>query len=483
MSYTNLTLLTDFYQLTMMQGYYKTGCSKKIAVFDLFYRTNPFGGGYSICAGLEQVIDYIKNISFSEQDISYLKSKNCFDEQFLDLLKDFKFTGDIYAIKEGTVVFPNEPLIRVKAPIMEAQFIETTLLNIINHQSLIATKASRIVNSTRGDKVLEMGLRRSQGPDAGLYGSRACIIGGCSSSSNVLAGKMFDIPVSGTQAHSWIMSFDDEITSFREYVKIFPNNAILLVDTYDTIKSGIPNAIKVFDEMHLKNISLENYGIRLDSGDLAYLSRIARKMLDDAGYKNALICASNDLDEYLIQDLKTQDCKVSLWGVGTSLITAKDCPSFGGVYKLVADINQDGEIFSKIKISENSIKVTNPSIKKIYRLIDKKHNKIKADLITLEHENIDVTKDLTVFDPITTWKKKTLKANTYVAQELLIPIFLDGNCVYNSPSVMEIRDFCSDQISTLWDEYKRLFNPNVFPVDLSKQLWDLKSSMIEDATL
>ena len=377
--------------------------------------------------------------------------------------------------------FQMNPYFRVKAPIIEAQLIESALLNIINHQSLIATKASRVVYSTGGDPVLEMGLRRAQGPDAAIYGSRACIIGGCVASSNVLAGKLFDIPISGTQAHSWIMSFNDEISAFREYVKVFPHKAILLVDTYDTINSGLPNAIKVFDEMKKENIKLENYGVRLDSGDLSYLSKIARKILDDAGHEKALICASNDLDEHLIQNLKLQDSKITLWGVGTNLITSNNCPSFGGVYKLVAETDENGNINPKIKISENSAKVTNPGVKKIYRIIDKKHNKIKADLITLEYEKIDTTKDLTIFDPITTWKKMNIKANSFYVEELLIPIFLDGKCVYKSPTVMEIKEYCTKQTSMLWSEYKRLSNPQILPVDLSDELWDLKKNMIKDA--
>jgi nicotinate phosphoribosyltransferase len=483
MSYTNLTLLTDFYEFTMSQGYHSLNFNKKIVVFDLFYRNNPCNGGYSIFAGLDQVIDYIKNINFSDEDILYLKSQGCFDSSFLDMLKDFKFTGDIYSVKEGTVIFPNEPILKVKAPIIQAQLIEGALLNIINHQCLIATKASRIVYSAGDEPVLEMGLRRAQGPDAAIFGTRASIIGGCTSSSNVLAGKIFNIPINGTLAHSWVMSFPDELTAFREYVKVFPDKAILLVDTYDTINSGIPNAIKVFNEMQNNNIKLENYGIRLDSGDISYISKIAKKMLTDAGHEKALICASSNLDEHLIQNLKAQGCKISLWGVGTSLITSKDCPSFDGVYKLVAEIDQNNKTIPKIKISENTGKITTPSIKKVYRLIDKESNKFKADIITLEHEVIDTSKDLTIFDPLVTWKKMTLKANTFYAQELLIPIFINGLCVYDSPSVIDIKKYCSSQVSMLWKEYRRLSNPQIFPVDLSKELWDLKRKMIKDVVV
>jgi nicotinate phosphoribosyltransferase len=479
MSSINLTLLTDFYQLTMMQGYYNSGHHKKIAIFDMYYRSNPQNNGYSIIAGVEELINYIQNLSFTTYDISYLRKQNCFTEDFLSLLKDFKFTGDIYAIPEGTVVFPNEPLVIVKATILEAQFIESYLLNTINHQSLIATKASRIKYAAGEQKVLEFGLRRAQGADAGIYGTRASIIGGCDSTSNVLAAKLFNLPISGTHAHSWVMNFDDEITAFREYVKSFPLNPFLLVDTYDTINSGIPNAIIVFNELVEKNLSIGSYGIRLDSGDLAYLSKIARKMLDDGGHKEALICASNDLDEFLIQELKLQGAKIDLWGVGTSLITSKSCPAFGGVYKLVAEIKENGEIVSKIKISENTSKVTNPGVKKVYRLFDKKTNKIKADLITLSHEIIDTTKDLTIFDPISTWKKMTLKADTYFTVELLVPIFLNGSCVYTCTTVLEIREYCKTQLSLLWDEQKRLVNPQIIPVDLSLDLWTLKEEMID----
>lgn len=478
MNYNNLTLLTDFYEITMIQGYFASGLKNQEVVFDLFYRSNPAGNGFSIAAGLEQVIDYIKNIEFSKADIKYLRKLNTFTEPFLDYLADFKFTGEIYAIPEGTVVFPQEPLIRVKAPIMQAQFIETALLNIINHQSLIATKAARVVYAAGGDKVLEFGLRRAQGPDAGIYGARAAMIGGCAATSNVLAGQMFGVPVKGTHAHSWVMSFADELTAFREYAKTFPDACTLLVDTYDTLKSGVPNAITVFNEMKEKGLSTENLGIRLDSGDFAYLSKEARKMLDEAGYPEAVISASSDLDENIIQSLKLQGAKITLWGVGTHLITSKDCPAFGGVYKLAAEADKDGNFVPKIKLSENADKVTNPGIKKVFRLYDRSTKKIKADLIALDHETIDETKPLTVFDPLATWKRMTLAANQYTVRQLLVPVFIDGQCVYKSPGVMEIREYCQTELDSLWDEHKRLINPQLLPVDLSDELYVLKEAMI-----
>lgn len=473
----NITLMTDLYQLTMMQGYFENNMTNKIAVFDMFYRKNPSNNGYAIACGLEQVIDYIKNIKFTKDDISYLKDLNLFTQDFLDYLKNFCFSGDIFAIPEGTVIFPNEPILRVKAPLMEAQFIETTVLNIINHQSLIATKSSRVAWSAEGDSVMEFGLRRAQAPDAGIYGSRASIIGGCSSTSNVLAGKMFNIPVSGTHAHSWIMSFEDELTAFRRYSEIFPNKCILLVDTYNTLESGVPNAIKVFKEMKANNIELQNYGIRLDSGDLSYISDKARIMLDEAGFRDALIVASSDLDEYLISSLKQQGTKINVWGVGTNLITSSDCPAFGGVYKLVAE-ELDGEYISKIKISENPVKVTNPGYKKIFRIYDKETNKIKADLICLDYEEIEESKDLTIFHPVDTWKKMTLKAGEYYTKELLEAVFIKGECVHKTREVLEIKEYCEKQKDSLWKQHRRLINPHILPVDLSLDLYNLKKNLI-----
>lgn len=473
----NLTLLADFYEITMMQGYFKNKIND-IVVFDMFYRNNPSGSGYAICCGLEQVISYIKELNFSYEDIEYLRELGMFDEDFLDYLAGFHFTGSIYAVPEGTVVFPMEPLIKVVAPIMEAQFIETAILNIINHQSLIATKASRVCFAAHGEGVMEFGLRRAQGPDAGTYGARAAVIGGCVGTSNVLAAKMFDVPALGTHAHSWIMSFEDELTAFRTYASLYPNNATLLVDTYDTLRSGVPNAIKVFQELRDAGKMPKSYGIRLDSGDLSYLSKKARKMLDEAGFTDALICASSDLDEYLIDSLKTQGAKINSWGVGTNLITSKDCPAFGGVYKLAA-IKKDGEFIPKIKLSENQWKITNPGNKTVYRVYDKESGKIRADLIAFADEKFDEGNPLLLFDPMATWKKTYLKPNTYTLREILVPVFVDGKCVYESPSVMEIREYCQKELDTLWDETRRLINPHDVYVDLSNELYQTKCRLID----
>lgn len=475
----NLTLLTDLYEITMMQAYFKNNNKNKMAIFDVFYRKNPMDGGYAISAGLEQVIEYINNLHFTEDDINYLASLKIFEDDFLDYLKNFKFTGDIYAIPEGSVMFPREPMLKVIAPIMEAQFIETAILNILNHQSLIATKAARICYAAEGDGIMEFGLRRAQGPDAGIYGARAAVIGGCAGTSNVLTGQMFDVPVMGTHAHSWIMSFDDEYTAFYTYAKLYPMACTLLVDTYDTLNSGVPNAIKVFKQMKKEGIELNNYGIRLDSGDLAYLSKKARKMLDDAGFKDATITASNDLDEFLIASLKMQGAEITNWGVGTNLITSKDCPSFGGVYKLAA-IMEDGENFTpKIKLSDNSEKITNPGNKKIYRIYEKENNKIKADLICLENETFTENEDMHLFDPHEPWKKTVLKAGTFTLKEMLVKVFDKGQCVYHSDSVMKLRDFAISEMETLWEETKRFENPHQVYVDLSQKLYDIKISLLE----
>lgn len=476
----NLTLLTDLYELTMMQAYFKNKNKNETVVFDAFYRDNPFGSGYAICCGIEQVVEYIKNLKFSDDDLNYLKSLNMFDDDFIEYLANFKFSGDIYAIPEGSVIFPREPIVKIIAPIIEAQLIETALLNIINHQSLIATKASRVCYAAQGDGVMEFGLRRAQGPDAGTYGARAAVIGGCVATSNVLAGKMFNIPVKGTHAHSWIMSFEDEYTAFKEYAKLYPNACILLVDTYDTLKSGVPNAIKVFNEMKNSGIDLKNYGIRLDSGDLAYLSKKARKMLDDAGFETAIISASNDLDENLIESLKLQQgAEITSWGVGTHLITAKDCPSFGGVYKLAA-IMKNGEFVPKIKLSENTEKVTNPGNKKIIRVYEKQYNKIKADIICLADEVFNENETLTIFDPKEPWKKTVMEAGTYTLRELMVPLFKKGECVYESKEVMEIRDYCASELNTLWNEVRRLVNPHKVYVDLSQKLYDTKLNILKE---
>ena len=476
----NLTLLTDLYELTMMQGYYKYGNTKTV-VFDAFYRKNPCEGGYAICCGLEQVIDYVKNLDFSYEDIEYLRSLNIFDEDFINYLSSYHFTGDIYAIPEGTVIFPYEPMVKVVAPIMEAQLLEAALLNIINHQSLIATKASRVVYAAGGG-VMEFGLRRAQGPDAGIYGARAACIAGCVGTSNVLTGQMFDVAVKGTHAHSWVMSFPDEYTAFKNYAQLYPNACILLVDTYDTLKSGVPNAIRVFKEMKEQGIELKNYGIRLDSGDLAYLSKQARKMLDEAGFPDAMISASSDLDEDLISSLKSQGAAINSWGVGTNLITSKDCPSFGGVYKLVAMKSDDSEDYiPKIKISENIEKITNPGNKTVFRIYGKETGKIIGDLIAMADEKFTEDEDILLFDPISTWKKELVKAGTFTIRELLVPVFEKGICVYNSPSVAEITENCAKELDTLWDETRRLVNPNKVHVDLSQKLYDTKQRLLDEA--
>ncbi|MBS6474934.1 MAG: nicotinate phosphoribosyltransferase [Clostridiales bacterium] len=471
----NLTMLTDLYQFTMMNGYMKHGMQKHVAVFDMFFRTLQNNSVYAIMAGLEQAIDYIKNLRFNEDDLEYLRGLGIFDEEFMKYLQHFKFTGDIYAIPEGTPVFPGEPLIRVKAPIMEAQLIETALLNLVNHQTLIATKASKVVYAAGGKGVLEFGLRRAQGPDAAIYGARASIIGGCVATSNVYTGQQYGLPAKGTHAHSWVMSFPDELTAFRAYADVYPTSCMLLVDTYDTLKSGVPNAITVFKELRQKGY--EPIGIRLDSGDLAYLTKKARQMLDEAGFANAQIFASGDMDEQTIWDLRAQGAAIDVWGVGTKMITSDDLPALGGVYKLSAEII-DGEVIPKIKISENSIKITNPGIKKVFRLFDNATGKALADLITLEDEVIDASQPLTIFDPVLTWKKMTI--TNYTAKELLVPVFINGNQVYQSPNLMEIQKYAAAQMDTLWDEYKRLNNPHVYKVDLSQKLYDLKNHLLQE---
>lgn len=479
MSSRNLTLLTDLYELTMMQGYFEQQ-QNEMVVFDVFFRSNPCSSGYSITAGLEQVIEYIKRLNFSYEDIEYLRSLGIFSEEFLHYLSGYHFSGSIYAIPEGSVVFPKEPLLKVVAPIMEAQLVETAILNIINHQSLIATKAARIVNAANGAGVMEFGLRRAQGPDAGLYGARAAMIAGCVGTSNVLAGKLYNVPVMGTHAHSWIMSFSDEYTAFKTYADLYPENCTLLVDTYDTLKSGLPNAIRVFDEMKAEGRLSGRYGIRLDSGDLAYLSKKARKILDAAGHTEATICASNDLDEYLIHDLNMQGAAIDVWGVGTNLITSKDCPAFGGVYKLAAIWNKEENCFApKIKLSENTEKITNPGNKTVYRIYEKDTGKIKADLICFADEKLHPEEDLLLFDPRETWKKTKLKGGTYTVREMMQPVFINGTCVYQSPTVPEIAKYCQEEKDTLWDETKRLYYPHRVYVDLSQNLYDVKKELLD----
>ena len=474
----NFTLLTDFYELTMMQGYLKSGKHKEKVIFDMFYRKNPCGNGFAICCGLEQVVEYIRNLNFSEEDIDYLRSLGTFDEDFIEYLRGFHFTGDIYAIPEGTVVFPKEPLIKVIAPVIEAQLVETAILNLVNHQSLIATKAYRVVHAAQGDGVMEFGLRRAQGPDAGIYGARAAVIAGCIGTSNVYAGQKFRVPVLGTHAHSWIMSFPTELEAFKAYARLYPNNCILLVDTYDTLKSGVKNAILCYDAMKEEGITLKRFGIRLDSGDLAYLSKKARKMLDEAGYPDAIISASNDLDENLIASLKAQGACITSWGVGTNLITSESQPSFGGVYKLAATYSDDGKWVPKIKLSENSEKITNPGNKQIYRIIEKDSGKVFADYIALEDETFSEKEDLVLFDPIDTWKKSTLKGGSYEMRPLLVPIFLGGKLVYNCPSVEEIKAHCKKEQESLWEECRRLTNPHAVHVDLSDKLYEMKKGLL-----
>ena len=480
MSERNLKLLTDLYELTMMQGYFKEQNANETVIFDAFYRSNPNNNGYAICAGLDQAMDYLENLHFDGEDIDYLRSTGLFEEDFLEYLRDFRFTGDVYAIPEGTVVFPREPLVKVIAPIMEAQLVETALLNIINHQSLIATKTARVVYAAQCDGVMEFGRRRAQGPDAGIYGARAAMIAGCIGTSNVLAGQMFDVPVKGTHAHSWIMSFPDELTAFRAYARLYPSACILLVDTYDTLKSGVPNAIKVFTEMREAGIPLTFYGIRLDSGDLAYLSKKAKQMLDAAGFSDAIISASNDLDENLISSLKLQGAAINSWGVGTNLITSKDCPSFGGVYKLAAVKDKaTGQFIPKIKLSENAEKITNPGNKTILRIYNKETGKIIADLICLVDEHYDSSNSLLLFDPVETWKKTHLAPGSYTIRELMIPVFQGGKKVYTSPKVMDIQKYCRQELATLWEESLRLEYPHRTHVDLSLPLWKMKNQLLD----
>ena len=475
----NLTLLTDLYELTMMQGYFKNKVENKTVVFDAFFRNNPFGGGYSIMCGVEQLVRYIEDLHFSAQDIEYLRGLKIFDADFLDYLADFRFHGDIYCIPEGSLMFPREPMVKVVAPIMEAQLVETAILCIVNHQSLIATKAARIVHEAGKAPIMEFGLRRAQGPDAGTYGARAAVIAGCAGTSNVLCGELFGIPVLGTHAHSWIMSFESELDAFKAYADLYPQACTLLVDTYDTLKCGIPNAIRTFNYMKEKGLPVDHIGIRLDSGDLAYLTKKARKMLDDAGYPQAKITCSNDLDEYLINSLFQQGACIDSFGVGTNLITAKDNPSFGGVYKLAAVQLDDGTFEPKIKLSENTEKITNPGNKKIYRIYEKDSHKIKADLICFEDETFTEDEPIELFDPAEPWKKTTMQPGEFELRELMVPVFLKGKCVYQARPTMEIRDYCLKEQDTLWEESRRLSNPHQVYVDLSQRLYDTKISLLE----
>ncbi|MDE7230628.1 MAG: nicotinate phosphoribosyltransferase [Oscillospiraceae bacterium] len=470
----NYTMLCDFYQLTMGNGYFKTKHADRIAYFDLFFRRVPDGGGYAVCAGLEQVIDYIENLRFSVEDIEFLRGKKIFSEEFLEYLKNFKFEGDVFAIPEGTPVFPNEPLITVRAPAIQAQLIETMLLLLVNHQSLIATKASRIVRAAEGRAISEFGSRRAQGTAGAVLGARAAYIGGCSGTACVMSDEVYGIPATGTMAHSWVQMFDSELDAFEEYCRVYPHGAVLLVDTYNVLKSGVPNAIKAFDKI-LKPLGARPVGIRLDSGDIAYLSIEARKMLDAAGYPDCKIIASNSLDEYIIRDLIKQGAKIDSFGVGERLITASSEPVFGGVYKLCAT-EENGVITPKIKISENVIKITNPHYKKIYRIFDNKTGKAEADLICLHDEKIDETQPLELFDPDYTWKRKTV--TDFTAKELQVQIFANGKRVYQPPKIDEIKSYCAEQMNTLWETVLRFENPHRYYVDLSQKLWNTKHQLL-----
>ena len=468
----NHTMLCDFYELTMANGYFQSDMANQICYFDVFFRSVPDGGGFAIAAGLEQVIDYIENLSFSEEDVEFLRSKGCFDENFLTYLRNFRFTGDIWAVPEGTPVFPKEPILTVRAPAIEAQFIETFVLLSLNHQSLIATKASRIVRAAKGRPVMEFGSRRAQGPDAAILGARAAYIAGCAGTACTQADQLFGAPAMGTMAHSWIQMFPDELTAFRTYCKLYPHNATLLVDTYNVLKSGVPNAIQVF-----KELGITECAIRLDSGDLAYLSRKARKMLDEAGLSHCKITASNSLDEYIIRDLLLQGAQLDSFGVGERLITSMSAPVFGGVYKLVAVEDSDGAVIPKIKISENPAKITTPHFKRVWRLYDRDDGKAFADLLTVYDEQVDDTKPLKLFDPDATWKKSTF--TNFRAEELLKPIFLNGKRVYEKPDMEAIRSYCQAQIGLQWDEVKRFENPHNYYVDLSQKLWDIKQELLQ----
>lgn len=471
----NLTLLTDLYQLTMGYGFFRQKKHEEEVVFDLFFRKNELIT-YSIAAGLEQAMEYLLDWRFDDEDIAYLRSLELFDEDFLEYLKNMRFTGDVYAVREGEPVFPGEPILTVKAPLIQAQFAETALLNIINHQTLIATKSSKICRATNGrGVVMEFGLRRAQGPDAGIYGARAAVVGGCSSTSDVLAGKMFDVPVAGTMAHSWVMGYPSEYEAFRAYADAYPDNCLLLVDTYDTLRSGVPNAIKVFKELKAKGHTPK--GIRLDSGDFAYLSKKARKMMDEAGFPEAKICVSGDLDERSINSLVQQGAQIDLWGVGTRLITSEDLPALGGVYKLSAVFDGDGKEIPKIKLSDNTAKITTPAFKKLYRLYDKENGMAIADLITLKGETVDESKPLTLFHPVETWK--THEVENFRAEELQREIVRGGKLMYKFPKLKDIREFSKERLAKFWEEYLRLDLPQVYKVDLSKKLHALKTEMID----
>jgi nicotinate phosphoribosyltransferase len=471
----NLTMLCDFYELTMGNGYFNYGYADRITYFDLFYRRVPDDGGYAIAAGLEQVIDYIQNLHFSAEDIEFLRSRGIFSEGFLDYLANFKFTGDIWAVPEGTPVFPKEPILTVRAPAIQAQLLETFLLLSINHQSLIATKASRIVQAAAGRAVLEFGSRRAQGSDGAILGARAAYIGGCAGTACTISDQLYGVRAGGTMAHAWVQMFDSQYEAFKTYCEIYPDNATLLVDTYNTLKSGIPDAIRAFNDV-LKPRGITKCGIRLDSGDMAYLTQRARKMLDDAGWPECRIFVSNSLDEYIIRDLLQQGAVIDTFGVGERLITARSEPVFGGVYKLVA-VEEDGEIVPKIKVSENVGKITTPHFKKLYRFFGNDTGKAIADYICLHDEEVDDSQDMEIFDPEAIWKRKTVY--NFTAKELQVPIFQNGELVYEKPTLQEIQDYCRQQLDTLWDEVKRFDNPHNYYVDLSQKLYDIKLNLLE----
>ena len=470
----NLTMLVDFYELTMANGYFINGFEHKIAYFDMFFRRVPDGGGYCIMAGVDQLIEYLSNLEFTNEDIEYLKSKNIFSSEFLQYLRNFKFTCDVWAVPEGNPVFPSEPLVVVRGPVIQAQFIETMTLLTINHQTLIATKANRICRAANGRPVMEFGSRRAQGYDGAVYGARASIIGGCSSTACTLADQMFDIKAVGTMAHSWVQLFDNEYDAFKSWAEINPDNCLLLIDTYNVIKSGLPNAIKVFDEI-LKPLGKTPTGIRIDSGDITYLTKKCRKLLDEAGYEDCKILISNSLDEYIIRDVLEQGALIDSFGVGERLITAKSEPVFGGVYKL-SGIEKDGSIIPKIKISENDEKITNPGFKKIIRIFDNDSHMAIADLLTLQDEDFSSEEFIELFDPVHTWKKK--KITNFYTKELLVPIFKKGTLVYQSPNVLAIKDFARTESARLWPEVLRFENPHTYYVDLSKKLWSLKQDLL-----
>ena len=468
----NLTMLTDFYELTMADGYFETGMAEDIAYFDMFFRKVPDGGGFAIMAGLEQTIDYLKNLKFTEEDIEYLRSKNMFCEEFLEYLRNFEFKCDVWAVPEGTPIFPHEPIVTVRGPVMQAQFIETMVLLTINHQSLIATKANRIVRAAKGRPVMEFGTRRAHGAEAAIFGARAAYIGGCAGTACTIADRDYGIKALGTMAHSWVQMFPDEYTAFKKYAEIYPQNCTLLVDTYNVLKSGVPAAIKVFKEM-----KPESMGIRIDSGDVTYLTKKARKMLDDAGLQDCKIVVSNSLDEYIIRDVLLEGACIDSFGVGERLITAKSEPVYGGVYKLAA-LETNGELIPKIKISENVEKITNPGFKGLFRLYDKTTGKARGDIITVAGETIPERDEYVIFDPNAVWKKT--RVTNYTVRNLQVPIFKGGKCVYQSPSIEEIKAYCKEQVDTLWDETLRFENPQTYYVDLSQKLWDMKNRLLEE---